>query len=321
MRAWIFALLALFVCAPLAAAQEDETYEVTPELIARAEAGDLDAMDDLAMAYIVSGGSPDEALRWTQRSAEAGRPEAMGNLASMLSTVGRRDEAAEWQRRALEAGSNVARLNEAYLLTHTPGLSDADWQRAMQYLRDINNPRTALAIDDVALRYQNLRHATAPRARALTQLAAERGAPAAQWRYAMMLREGVGGPQDVPLAYTWARRSGEGGDVNGIISTAVMLATGEGVELNSVEAARWYQRAIDQHQSAHALRGLGGMYLSGELPSDPARGWAYLELAASAGDQLAPRLMQHYADQATPQVRTAARLIRESWVLQYGQPR
>lgn len=318
MRAWIAALWMLFAGA--AWAQAPSNYTVTPELTARAEAGDDEAMHELSIAYM-SQGDWAQATNWMRRAAEAGRVEAMGNLAAMLREQGQPEEAADWHRRALAAGSDIARLNEGSYRVFTSTTTDEEWAQALQYLRDIRNERTALGIANLAERYETAPFRRPDRVRALTQLAAERNAPAAQWRYAMMLREGYGGPHDVPQAFEWARRAGEGGDVNGIISTAVMLATGEGVALDPVAAAQWYQRAIDQHQSAHALRGLSGMYLSGELPAEPARGWAYLELAAEAGDRMAPTLMQRFQDQATPQVRAAARLIADAWRAQHGRAR
>jgi uncharacterized protein len=316
MRALLSALF-LF-CATPAFAQEAPT--PTPELIARAEAGDADAAEELGFAYIGQNNLT-EAIRWTRRAARAGRPEAMGNLSAYLRDSGQEREADRWERRALEAGSNAARFNMAARTLRDRGATEQQWSRALEALEAADHAETAAVIDSLSQDYDSAEFALPARRRALTQLAADRGAPAAQWRLAMMLREGFGGVRDVPLAYQWARRAAEAGELNSMLSTGVMLAVGEGVARDPYAAAEWYQRAIDTHKSAHALRSLGGMYLSGELEANHARGFAYLMLACRAGDLMAQQLLNRFASLATQETLQAAAEIRDAWMRENGQAR
>jgi TPR repeat protein len=114
---------------------------------------------------------------------------------------------------------------------------------------------------------------------------AQLGHAPSQWYVGMALLNESGAAHDEREAYRWVRMSGEVGFLNGELSTAVMLALGQGVEEDDVEARRWYERAATKN-SAHALRGLGFMLLTGEGgPREPARGLAYVQLAADAGDE------------------------------------
>ena len=58
-------------------------------------------------------------------------------------------------------------------------------------------------------------------------------------RLGMALLEGVGVEADPQEAYRGVRKAGEAGYANAEISTAVMLALGQGVEENDAEARSW----------------------------------------------------------------------------------
>lgn len=312
MRALLIALVFTFLPAP-ALAQDARS----AELIARAEAGDLEAAESLGALY--AGESDFTAgIRWSRRAAEGGRPEAMANLAVYLRLEGRVRDADRWERRALAAGSDGARFNIASRTLATPGASANEWSRAIALLTDAQHPQTPSVIDQLSMRYDEEPFATPERRRQLTSIAADQGAPAAQWRLAMMLRAGFGGERNIEEAYAWVSRSADSGELAGIVSKAVMLASGEGVTRDLAAAAIWYQRAVDEHKSAHALRSLGAMYLSGELPADYPRGFAYLMIAHDAGDPLAQRIAQIFASQATPEILTTAAAIRDAWLSEHG---
>ncbi len=315
MRALLIALSFLAFAAPALA--EDAP---SAELIARAQTGDLEAAEELGSLY----GARDEfaaAIRWSRRAADGGRPEAMANLAAYLRLEGRDRDADRWERRALQAGSNGARFNVAARIIATPNVADRDWARAIALLSNADHPEAAHILEQVSAAYDQAPYATPPRQRELTQLAADRGVHAAQWRMAMMARAGFGGGRDLARAYYWTLRAAEGGDLNGMLSAGVMLATGEGVARDAQAAADWYQRAIDQHKSAHALRSLGAMYLSGELPADHARGFAYLMIAFQAGEQMAPAILQRFSSLATPSTLQEAAELRDAWTRENGPAR
>jgi TPR repeat protein len=77
-----------------------------------------------------------------------------------------------------------------------------------------------------------------------------------------------------------------------MISTAVMLATGDGVDQDVGAAADWYATAAARG-SAHAMRGLGAMHFFEDLGRDSDRnlGLALLELGEEGGDEMASSLL------------------------------
>jgi TPR repeat protein len=318
MRTLILALTLIFAPLDVAFAQLPQTRE---ELTALAEAGNTDAMFELGIMLL----SEDEAAgrEWTRRAAEAGNVEAMNGYAVILrnsENEADRAESGRWEERAFTAGSQGARLNRGGRLIYEDG-SDAAWTQGFELISSFEHVNAGDTIANMALDYSGTRHATPTRVRELLRLSAERGSALGQWHYAMMLRQGQGGPADVPQAYEWVRRSGEGGFIDGMISTAVMLAMGEGVTQNDAEARVWYQRAVEL-SSAHALRGLGFMLITGEGGAvDEARGWAYMLLAAEGGDQTAVDVMNEYGRSLPAQTMQAASAIRTEWLATHAPPR
>lgn len=320
MRALLLAFSLLLVPAAVSAQEGPAAPPPSPELIARAEAGDGEAMEWLAHGYLEAGDQA-QGLRWARAAAEAGRPEGMNLYAALLrgQTPARDAEADHWELRAIEAGSSAAALNRGQRIILTDG-GDRAWSEGMALIRRFEHADSGAVLLGVADRYGAVRHATPARFRELMQFAAERGSAEAQWQYAMMLRQGYGGPADLGGAYAWARRSGEAGYLEGVISTAVMLATGEGVAEDDVEARAWYQRAVDRG-SAHALRSLGMMFIVGEGGAvDRPRGWAYLTIASGAGDEYAPQLAQRFRAVISPDDQRAADVILNEWMSAHPAP-
>ncbi|MEM1086559.1 MAG: hypothetical protein AAGH90_02440 [Pseudomonadota bacterium] len=124
----------------------------------------------------------------------------------------------------------------------------------------------------------------------------------AYWKTGICYLEGSGVPQDDAKAFKWVSKSAEAGDQSGLISLGVMFATGQGTEVDSLGAAEAYRKAamLGGPQAAHAMRSLGYMQVSGELPETgrPAYGHALLILADLGGDDLAQQALtfarEHY---------------------------
>lgn len=138
--------------------------------------------------------------------------------------------------------------------------------------------------------------------------AAEYGIDAAFWRTGMCYLNGTGLPKDSAEAYAWVARSADAGFEDGMISRAVMLATGDGVAEDDAEAMHWYSVVISMggEYQPHALRSLGAMHLTGEAGerSDFAVGLAMVELAEEGGDEIASGFAAHYGADLSIEDRT-----------------
>lgn len=151
---------------------------------------------------------------------------------------------------------------------------------------------------------------------------AEAGDAEAQWEIGMMLLNGDGVTRNEREAWRWVRASGDAGHEKGMISTAVMLALGQGTAPDPAQARDWYRRAAERHGSAHALRGLAGMLITGEGgAADLTLGAAYLELASEAGDAYAARILEAIGPELAEQVdRRKVDSLKSDWVARHGRP-
>jgi uncharacterized protein len=299
-----------------------------------ADAGDPEALNALAL-YVESGvgGEPDplQALELLESALAKGSKAAKLNLGLRL--LGKDRPHAQHAR-----GAEL--LNEVYAESKEPMKAIAAGHLGRAYAfglgvtRDI--PKGARLLEEgaalpeadpgvlflAARARQQGWEGVEPdpeRSAAYFRRAAEGGHAAAQWHYGMVLLHGE--PKDEIGAYMWIRKAAEGGDLRGMLSTAVMLATGEGVGENDPEARTWYQRAANDFASAHALRGLGGMLLEGEGgANDTARGWAYITLAADAGEETAKVGREHFADRVSARDRRKSRMIAAKWIAEHGKP-
>ena len=263
-KALLSLLLASFV-PPLAA----QTPEID-SLRAEADSGNADSLNELASALIFefAEGLDEEqaenhpalveARELLERAAALGDADSMSNLATMyaqgLGGPVNLEASRAMLYRAAEAGSSIANIQLSEWYERGTEDFDADPQRSRAYM---------------------LR-------------AAETGDPYAQWRYAMLVLQGVGEEPDPDEAYRWIVLASEQGGTRAMTSRGVMLATGEGVAEDDVAAREWYRRAAESGNVTfdHALKGLGLMLLTGEGgPVDRPLGYAYASISAAAGNQ------------------------------------
>ncbi|MGE3397507.1 MAG: tetratricopeptide repeat protein [Sphingomonas sp.] len=288
------AALAATILSAAAAAQAPPEPSIA-EVRARADAGDAEAQNDLAGRLAeASDGRPVgdaqlvEAREWYRRASDGGSVEGMNNYATtlLLGIGGPRNEAEGRRLRELaaERGSQAARMS----------LAERYLGGAEGYP---NNP-----------------------SRAFELMAAESSSPIAsyaQWRLGMMHLSGTGTVRNSEEAFRWVVRAADGGEVRAMVSRAVMLATGDGVPEDDVQARRWYERAATSNtvHFAHAMRGLGAMLVTGEGgPADLPRGIAYLRIAQAGNDQNATRLLTQWNDRITPEVNRQAVEIADRWM-------
>lgn len=264
-------------------------------LLDLAQRGDVEAAARVGADIVLQqqGARYSEARLLLEKASDAGHAEAANTLATMHyyglgGAVDKARSKALWDQ-AAEAGSIGAKLTLIGLYFDGDEGYAQDQGRAFRYAREVAElPVTDLNRDVVGL---------------------------AQWRLAMMYLRGAGVGKDLKEAYRWTSRSADNGFVDGMISKAVMLATGEGVEEDDESARATYQRAADQkvRESAHALRGLGGMLITGEGgPADLPRGFGYLMLAHATGDGMAKGLLERFATLLTSEVEREAKAFAEA---------
>ena len=89
--------------------------------------------------------------------------------------------------------------------------------------------------------------------------AAERGAAAAQFRYAEMLRDGRGVEKNVLEAVAWTRKAADAGHAPAQCQMGLFYMNGLGVDLDEDKAVEWLEKAAAQNH-AQAQYNLGIYY-------------------------------------------------------------
>ncbi|MEQ8406076.1 MAG: hypothetical protein RKE49_13340 [Oceanicaulis sp.] len=298
------------------------------DLRAAAEAGDADAMNlhGLLVRYeMVEGGDPSA---WYRRAMEVGDAEAAALARLRLAEELYLADAPQEARALLETETALPEGFEAGrlallgrdLLFGLSGQADPDHGQAL-----INSAMArgfeGAALIEAAGHYwsepgENGEMRNRDRALRLLSEATRFGSASAAWSYAMVVLNEGGDPAEAWRYVAW---SAEQGYLDALVSRAVMLATGEGVEQDAGEARQWYARAAARG-SAHAARGLGAMLITGEGgPVDAARGYALVDLAAAGGDAYARHVLAEGLDGAAPRPGEAAvTTAREAFLAQAG---
>lgn len=96
----------------------------------------------------------------------------------------------------------------------------------------------------------------AAKAAAEAKSAAEKGGAEAQFRYAEMLRDGLGVAKNMKEAAKWTRKAADAGHVRAQCQMGLFYMNGLGVDRDEDEAVEWLEKAAKQNQ-AQAQYNLG----------------------------------------------------------------
>ena len=204
------------ICLMAVAAAQDQGTPSAEGIKQKAEAGDATAQGQYAQMLQFGQGvekNETEALKWYQKSAEAGNDYSQANLGVLYQT-GRcgvtKDfaKAAEWYRKAAEQGNAYAQFYLANLYESGNGV-EKDMKKAIELLEQ----------------------------------AAKGGMAQAQMVYAWRLYEGDGVKKDLKKAVTLFGKAANGGIAAAQSRYALFLVQGEGVDMNIAEALKWAEKA------------------------------------------------------------------------------
>lgn len=109
---------------------------------------------------------------------------------------------------------------------------------------------------------------------------AERGDPAAQAKYGLILVKGLGVERDVGAAVQWFRKSAEQGHAEGQYMLGSAYDAGDVGSVDRATAAEWYRKSAEQG-FAKAQLNLGDMMVRGDgIAAQPAGGAEWIRKAA-----------------------------------------
>ena len=191
---------------------------------------------------------PKDAVRWLERAADRGDPDAQYNLGVILLHGGKLLEAMNVLRYAYYQGHKRAGL-----------------QIGAMCMREDGRPATD---EDIANWYRPI---------------AEEGHPVAQFALAIIYKDGRGAEQSSAEAARWLRRAGKQGHRVAQAELGTMLEYGLGIERDQRESTKWLLLAAAQGSwSAHSI--LAKKYLYGEgVKQDAEEGERLLLLCCENG--------------------------------------
>ncbi len=265
------ALLALTALAACAQQPADTPAEADPGAIA-------DAAEARAHAHMTAEPPEwDETYAAFEVAAEAGSSTAMSHLGWMYEeghgVAADGERAAYWYARAARAGAHDFAVKLGWMYLAGDGVA-RDRQQAEDWFReaidaDHQPGRIALASVLVSDAVGGREPARVAEARELLEVALDDGYATASYFLARLYIEGIGGHRvDPELAARYTRIGAESGDARMQGWLGWMLAHGEGVARDRVEAAKWANlAAADGDGFGNDLR----LALEAEMPSEDVR--------------------------------------------------
>lgn len=291
------------------------------EILASAKAGDVESQNQLGFLYSEGTTLPKDegqAVYWLEKAASSGYPKAQTNLGYMyekgLGVPRDQQLAVSWYTKAALQGASYAQMLLARHYDTGQGVPlDKDqavaWyikaaeQDAVeaQYRLGVLYSAETFADDDLGAFWSHVSKGM-PRddvkAAAWLRRAAGHGHAKAQYRLAIIIGNGIGVAKDQKAAVELLRKSAKSDYVGACYRLGLFYEKGMwGVIKDDIQAAFWYQRAVDQYVSplapnadrsdrSSSAYALGKMYQEGRggLKSDMYR--AVLLYSKSADDNL-----------------------------------
>ncbi len=223
-------------------------------LLCQADQGDLKAQFELALAFELGRGVPQDygvAYKWYREAARRGLPGAQNNLAGMYERgngiAQDYSQAAKWYRKAADGGNIEAQSNLGQMYEMGRGVAQ-DHGRALKWYRKAAEHGYARAQFNLGRLYSAGRAVPQDHRQALGYClkAAEQGFPAAQYAVALMLVEGQGAPKDRISALMWLELAEQGTDA----ATSKMAAA----------AAETLTNSMTREETAEARRLMSGWH-------------------------------------------------------------
>ena len=139
------------------------------------------------------------------------------------------------------------------------------------------------------------------------ELAANRGLPIGEYRFAALYEKGIGVTRDLPAAMSWYVKAATAGNARAMHNLAVMHAEGSiGGKPDYATAAEWFRKA-GQFGVRDSQFNLGILYARGlGVPQDLGQSWLWFSLAAQQGDADAGRKRDDVAAKMDPAAVNAA---------------
>ena len=263
------------------------------ELLAKAEANDVQAIFEVAKAYYIGDGVEENNEKAFELFSKVVALDP--NFPDVYSRIGRCYEkgwgTAQDLKKAVDAYTTGANLNSAgchyYLaLAYENGTGVVqDEQKAIQHYKIAADLGDTDSMVEMGHRYRagNGVEKDDVIATEYYRKAAEKDDSNGVYQLARAYYDGLGVEKDVPRSTQLWEKSAELGHWGAQFYTGINYLTGDGVEKDAKKAAFWFEKAAEQ-EHPDATYKLGALYLDGVgVERDPTKGIAYIIQAANLG--------------------------------------
>lgn len=211
----------------------------------------------------------EKAFFWAEKVAKSGSADGQALYAYLLSEQVRQEDQFEevfnWYDKAIAQNSPQGYMGKGLLLLKL-SKTQTDYAKAAELLEVAAQKGLGTAVYTLAVMYETGKGVKVDHQRSseLYKQAAELGIREAQALYGVALKKGYGVEQNLVESETWLRRAALKGDTEAAAVLADMLASGsEDIPPNYIEAAKWYQYAMQKKQHVGAACSLGYLFLKG----------------------------------------------------------
>ena len=228
------------------------------ELLAKANAGDIEARYTLAKDYYSGNGidqNYDEALAWYTKAAEQGSTDAQYDLAEMYhsGTGTQKDDekAYKWYREAADKGHSSAQCRVGVMLQTGEGTEKNEEEALVWFQKaaDQEDPEGEYCLGMVYLNDTDYAKAIE-----LFTKAAEQDFAEGQLCLGKLYMDGTGVKKDYKKAFEWIKKAGDQGLAEAQYYVALMYEIGYGIEQDPEEARKWYELSAGQGYEAAVKR-------------------------------------------------------------------
>ncbi|MDR1535257.1 MAG: SEL1-like repeat protein [Planctomycetota bacterium] len=253
-----------------AAARAGDIPDALGEIIAKAEAGDVELMFRLGKAFmegvkekgIEIGRDPAQAVKWFERAGEAGNLEALGALVNIHGNgvgVSKDLKAAhKWTLKGAELGSADLQRQAGYNHKNGHGVPEnpAEAEKWFRRASEQGDADAARQLGNLAFtRYENdnADKASLEKAFEWFKLAAERGDPDAQFNLGVFHNNGLGREKDYAEAGKWYERAARNRNPDAQYRLGMYsLEAKGGRERDLAQAKKWFALAAEGGHKAAA---------------------------------------------------------------------
>lgn len=270
------------------------------ELLARSEAGDMEAAYQLGLIYYTKE-DYESTYNWLKTAAESDHSQAQVALGALymygLGVEKDVEQAFNWAMKAAEQGNPSGENNIGYMY-QTGAYVDLDYDKAFAWYQKAAEQRLDVAFDNLGVSYFNGWGTEVDYVKALECFvdAYNAGFDISADHIAFMYQKGYGVKVDIETAIKWYSIGADNDDSLALAELGKIYEKGEGVQKDLATAFDYYYRSAELGYT-WAMRTVAYWYYTGQyVDKDYDEALKWLTRASEAGDEKATENLRQFEE-------------------------